>query len=366
MGVLAAVGFLALAWLARPVAAGLILGALVAFMLYPLYRRIARHTRRPVLAASLLTGAACALVAGAIVALAVILVVRGQAVVAAFPSLLGQASHVVARVPHAQAAIDRLRDTAQGAAPKLGEYAAVIMAAVYQSFVGFLFMALTTFAVLRRWPSYVRCLESVAPLPRRYTRQVAEHLRETAGAVMLGTVVTGAVEGVLAGIGYTIAGVPQAAFFGAMTAVASLLPVLGSMLVWAPIGIYLIAIGKTGAGAVELAWSVLVVYALTDYVVRPRLVRGRGAMGFLPTLVALLGGAAIFGVSGLALGPIVMALAFDLIDLYRRDRSRQRAEPVVSSQVSYDGAPGVRATDGLVLRQDVRESPVQRARSALR
>jgi predicted PurR-regulated permease PerM len=340
MGVLVALAFVVVAWIASPVAAGLILGTLVAFMLYPLYRKIARRTRRPALAAALLTGAATTLVAGALVALVVILVVRGQQVVAASPALLDDASRLAARVPHAQAVIDRLRSTAQSAAPKLGAYAAVIMAAVYKALLAFFFMTLTTFAVLRKWPSLVRALEAVAPLPRRYTRRVAERLRETSGTVMVGTVVTGALEGVLAGIGYALFQVPQPMFFGAMTAVASLLPVLGSMFVWAPIGVYLMATGKTVPGILVLVWSVLVVNIFSEYVVRPRLVGGRGSMGFLPSLVALLGGIEIFGVSGLVLGPIVMAVALDMIDLYREDRALQRTQSAESRPVVHDGASG--------------------------
>jgi predicted PurR-regulated permease PerM len=138
-------------------------------------------------------------------------------------------------------------------------------------------------------------------------------------------VMVGLAQGVLAGVGYAVLGVPQAPFFGAMTAVASTIPVLGTMLVWAPLGAYLILTGHTGAGVAELVWGFLVVVTLSDGFLRPRLVGSRSHMGLLPALIGLFGGIELFGFVGLLLGPTLVGLALAILRLYARARARNAA-----------------------------------------
>jgi predicted PurR-regulated permease PerM len=69
---------------------------------------------------------------------------------------------------------------------------------------------------------------------------------------------------------------PEAAFLGAATAVASLIPAVGTLLVWVPAGIYRILTHHVGMGILELVWGAVVVVGISDYVIRPRLVGRRG------------------------------------------------------------------------------------------
>jgi predicted PurR-regulated permease PerM len=331
MGVVAVVSFAALFWISLHVAAGLILGALIAFTLHPLYRRTARRTRRPRLAAALWTGISSVVLWGIISSLGYILFQRGQKVVGALPAVLDKAERALAPlgVP-AGALIEKAKSAATNVAPKVAEYAGALTGTLYDAFIALLFTAMTTYVVLRGWPRVVRYVEGSVPLPRRTTRTILESLRGTSRHVMLGTFVTGAVQGILAGIGYAVLGVPHAAFFGAMTAVASLLPLFGTLFVWVPIGIYLLAGGQPLRGALALLWGALVVVFLCDYFIRAKLVGDARSMKLFPTFIALFGGLEVFGVSGLVLGPIVVALALEILALYRRERARG-GEPRVDS-----------------------------------
>jgi predicted PurR-regulated permease PerM len=125
---------------------------------------------------------------------------------------------------------------------------------------------------------------------------------------------------VIAGAGFLIASVPEAAFLGAMTAVASLLPVVGTMLVWVPAGLLLLAGGHPVAAVFVCAWNVLAVVGLCDYVVRPRLVGGRATMSSWLTFVALFGGIKLFGFAGLLLGPMIAGISVAVLHLYERTR----------------------------------------------
>jgi predicted PurR-regulated permease PerM len=136
--------------------------------------------------------------------------------------------------------------------------------------------------------------------------------------------VTGLAQGLLAAVGYAIAGVPEPAFFGAATAVASLIPAVGTLLVWVPTGIFLVATGHAAKGVLELVWGGLVVVGVSDYVIRPALVGRHSAMPALFTFAALFGGVEAFGLIGLILGPLMMALSFSLLRLFAHDAEAQR------------------------------------------
>jgi predicted PurR-regulated permease PerM len=181
------------------------------------------------------------------------------------------------------------------------------------------FALLTMYAVLRNWPRMVAAAVTVSPLDPAHTRAVLTEFERAGRATLTGTVVTGLAQGIFAGIGFWIAGVPQPAFFGAATAVASLLPGVGTLLVWVPVGIYLAATGHPGRATFEFIWCALTVVGVCDYVIKPRLVRDDDTPVIL-VYIALFGGVEVLGLAGLIIGPIVMALAVAALRSYAREQ----------------------------------------------
>jgi predicted PurR-regulated permease PerM len=132
-------------------------------------------------------------------------------------------------------------------------------------------------------------------------------IRSTTTAVVVGTLLTCLVQGALAGLGYFVAGVPAPVLCGLLTAVAALVPVVGTALVWAPL-VILVAVNGFFFKAGLLAFWCLVFVGLADNVVRPLAI---GAKSNIPTLAIVLGavgGAFAMGLIGLILGPIFFAL----------------------------------------------------------
>src|SRR5262249_6936234 len=138
-------------------------------------------------------------------------------------------------------------------------------------------------------------------------------------------VVTGLAQGAFAAVGYWVTGVPEPAFFGAATAVASLVPGVGTLLVWVPAGLFLIATRHPGVGALRLVWGGLVGVGASDYVIRPRLVGGHGTMPALMTFAALFGGVEVFGLAGLILGPLIMSLSYAILRIFAQESAERRA-----------------------------------------
>jgi predicted PurR-regulated permease PerM len=178
---------------------------------------------------------------------------------------------------------------------------------------------LTMYYTLLEGPRIALRLERALPLDPRHTRALLVEARDVGRTAFLGAVSTAVVQGVLAGVGYAVLGVPQPVTWGVMTAVASFLPVVGTILVWVPVSGWLLMTGHTIRAIVLVVYGVLIITSLADYVIRPRLV-GRTAHGHpLLTLIALLGGLEVFGLAGLIVGPVVVTVFVAALRLYERE-----------------------------------------------
>src|SRR5208337_3182662 len=125
-------------------------------------------------------------------------------------------------------------------------------------------------------------------------------------------------QGVLTGIAMRIVGMPSSLLLGLAAGFASVIPVVGSSLVWAPVAIYLLVTGSIWKGVFLLAWGVFVVSAI-DNVIRPWVVGGRVELHPLVLLFFIFGGVEAFGFLGLFLGPVVASVLAALFDMLREE-----------------------------------------------
>jgi len=325
-----------IAWVAMPVGIGILLGTLTAFTLQPTYERLIARTRRPRLAALLSVALATAGIAGTVAGVAYLLVSRGvvmaeKLLLALSPGgggreFMDRLSHWAA-VMHIDLAqvVSKVRDAAAELASRAALLAGVVAQAAFSGFVTVFFLVMTIHFVLRNWEDISRRAEDMLPLNARHTHALFAEFQKVGRTVLLGTLVTGVAQGALAAVGYLAFGLPEAVFFGALTAAASLLPVVGTMLVWVPAGIFLLFTGHAVTGVLELVYGGLVVVGVSDYVIRPKLVDGHGEMPPLLTFISLLGGAEVFGLIGLILGPLLVSIAVALLRIYARESARRRA-----------------------------------------
>jgi predicted PurR-regulated permease PerM len=343
LAVLALVGVALFLWLALPVGLGLLLGTLIAFTVESPYRRLTARWGRPALAAIVCTAGTAILFCVTIACLGYLLVSRGVEMARAAQVEFapgGRGWAFVQQIAHRlgieeitpEHITSRIGAAAEEIASSVAEVGAVIASASFRILLGVIFAVMTTHFVLRHWHATTARIEAVLPLEARHTRALLEEFQRTGRSVLLGTIFTGLAQGLLAGIGYWITGVPQAAFFGALTALASLLPVVGTALVWVPAGIYLVLTGHATAGVVELIYGALVVIFVSDYVIRPNLVRDAHGTPALLTFVALFGGVEAMGLAGLIVGPVVMSLALAMLRIYEVEARRIRNNAIPPQQ----------------------------------
>lgn len=147
----------------------------------------------------------------------------------------------------------------------------------------------------------------LGPKSIRYVRTAGAITR----AVFAGFILSAAAQGLVAGIGYRLAGLPAPVLLGALTGVLSIIPLVGTALAWLPIAIGLMAVGAWGKGLFLLAWGTLLVHP-TDNLLRPLLVSNAASLPFLLVALGAIGGMTAFGLVGVFAGPVLLGLAMEL------------------------------------------------------
>lgn len=343
LGIFAMIAAAAIVWVIRPVGVGILLGALIAFSLQGAYEKALFRTRRPALTAVGFGLASAAGILALASGLSSLLIARGTVVAQSLITSLAPggplretAQRMAKDLGPLQLKPDeftaRLHDAVADLATRAAGIAATLATLTFDVLLALFFAIITLSFVLRHWSTIARHAEDMLPLRPCHTRALLEEFQRVGRTALLGTVATGLAQGALAALGYWITGLPEPAFFGATTAVASLLPGVGTLLVWVPAGVFLAAAGHPVMAVIELAWGGLVVVGISDYVIRPRLVGGQGTMPALLTFAALFGGIEVFGLSGLVVGPLVVSVSFAVLRIFAEEASaarslREKAQP---------------------------------------
>jgi len=333
LGFLALVALGFLVRLAMPVGIGLFLGALLAFTLEPLYTRLRKRQIAPGTAALACALGATLSIAGIVTALGTLLVTSGLTLVANVKVMVAPGGPLRLFVERAAGRLSafhinvddltaKLENEALSVGSRIAGIAAEVAGLTFSVILTLFFMTMAAYFVLRHWTQVVQRAERMLPFDARHTHALLDQFRTVGRQVLLGTVVTGLLQGLMAGIGYWVTGVEAPAFFGALTAIASLIPGVGTVLVWAAVGAVLVITGHVGAGLAELIYSALVVGIVADYVIRPRLVGSEKSVPAILMFVALFGGVEAFGVIGLILGPVIATLSIAVLKTYAREASR--------------------------------------------
>lgn len=186
---------------------------------------------------------------------------------------------------------------------------------------GLFIMLLALFYLLRDGRELKRQVIALSPLGDADDERILRRMQQAVYAIFAGSIAVGIIQGTLTGIGFWIFGVPSPAFWGFIAAIAALIPGIGTSLVIVPGILYLILTGSGGPAVGLTVWGLLAV-GLIDNLLAPIFInRGIKIHPFM-VLLSVLGGLAFFGPIGFVLGPIVLALLFALLDIYR---NRNRA-----------------------------------------
>ena len=218
--------------------------------------------------------------------------------------------------------------------------------------IGMTVLVFVLYSLLRDGRRLVAWGKSVLPLRAELQDDLVIRLDRLMWASVVANAVVAAIQAGLTVIGLAIVGVPGLAFFGILTFIFALLPLVGAFAVWAPVAIYLFAIGQPFAGGFLVVYGTVV--SASDNYLRPVTVGRSANMSAATVIVGIFGGVAIFGIMGLFIGPVVLGAFQAVLELYARERdgevsaTRSRPEP---------GLVGIRRQTGEVRQQAGSEIP---------
>ncbi len=152
------------------------------------------------------------------------------------------------------------------------------------------------------------------PLSAAHQTVLVEKMKAVSRSAVLGTLVTAAGQGVAGGAAFAVCGLPGF-FWGAVIAFASLIPVVGTALVWVPAVIYLSIAGRVKSAVFLAIWFIVVV-GLIDNFVRPLFMSGASSMSTVVIFFAIIGGLQLFGLAGLLYGPLIFGITLVLFYIY--------------------------------------------------
>lgn len=238
-----------------------------------------------------------------------------------------------------------------GSIPYIGEFLSGWLSGLDSTFAGLLDLIRPYAGTLAQfaWGAVLAVLSGIAelllaivlafffyrdgPLMAQHAHKVMERLAGEQGRRMLaltadvtrgvvyGLLGTAVAQGVLAGLGFWIAGVPQPLLLGVITGVISVLPV-GAPIIWIPATIWLFVQGSWGWGLFMGLYGGLVVSSV-DNIIRPWLISRGADLPLLLTLLGAIGGVLAFGILGLFLGPVLLAVGYTLLKDWAEDGARR-------------------------------------------
>ncbi|MBS3075184.1 AI-2E family transporter [Candidatus Pacearchaeota archaeon] len=171
------------------------------------------------------------------------------------------------------------------------------------------------FFSLRDGDKAIEFIKSLSPLKKETEDRFFNHLKEITNLVLLGQIVVGIVQGLTAGIGYFIFGVPNALLLTSITMITAIIPIIGAWIIWIPVVIFLFATGNSGAGIGLLIYGIIIVSTI-DNIIRFLIVSKRTKLNSVIVLLGMIGGLFTFGFLGLIIGPLSLAYVLLIAELY--------------------------------------------------
>jgi predicted PurR-regulated permease PerM len=188
--------------------------------------------------------------------------------------------------------------------------------------VNFIFMAFAIFFLLKDGTGFVKRIHEYLPFQEEQKNRLETQVRDIIVSTVYGGVAVAVIQGIIGGIAYYFLDVPSPVFWGLSTAVASFIPLIGAFAVWGPATIYLFIQG-TALKALVLAIVGVFGISMIDNILRPIIIGGRTKMPILVIFFSALGGIKLFGLIGLIMGPLVLAVFVSVIEIFRSIELRQ-------------------------------------------
>jgi predicted PurR-regulated permease PerM len=308
----------------------LLWAGVLSVVFYPMHRRILERTKKPSLAAACSTLLVILLILLPVTFITVAVVRELSGAAAAFQASDRTWSNSMP--PGAVWLLDRVgqyvdldRESArsfivqrmQTWGTALAASTLVVVGGAVGAIAQMLLVVFTLFYFFRDGERIRHAAYEMVPLERVQWQDIITRTQEVIGATVYGVLAISAIQGILGTFIFWALGLPSPLLWGVVMFFLSMIPMAGAFLVWVPAAIYLALTGAYVKAGILVIWGVLVIGSI-DNILSPRLVGRRASLHELLIFFAVLGGLQVFGVLGLVLGPVVVAMTLALIEMARQ------------------------------------------------
>ena len=161
-------------------------------------------------------------------------------------------------------------------------------------------------------------LRSILPFREKVKNHLFKRFEDITWALIYGVFAVGVVQGLVAGLGYILFGAAdQAVMLTLLSIFFGMIPFVGAWIIWAPIGISMIATGDTSNGIALLVYGFVIV-SHVDNIIRPYFISKKARMSQVGVLLGIFGGFEVFGIVGVFIGPLILDYALMVLEVYRK------------------------------------------------
>ena len=178
------------------------------------------------------------------------------------------------------------------------------------------FVVFTMYYLFRDGEQIVKRLPAALPVSKLQGEAIIVRTQEVVSASVYGVVTIASLQGLLGGFAFWVLGVPSPLLWAVLMAFVCMIPLAGSFLVWLPLSIYLMATGHWVKAVILIVWGALVVSTIDNFL-RPKLIKNQTKLHELFVFFSVLGGISVFGLLGIVLGPVVLAITLGLIQTFQ-------------------------------------------------
>jgi predicted PurR-regulated permease PerM len=333
LAVLAATGIaLYLCWLMlRPFITVLEWAAVLVIVFYPVHKRLAKKIKRRGLSALVSSVLVIVIVVVPLTFLTVALTNELASAARDLPAhvaqLLDPETPVTGKVSkwiHDYLALNTLSSQAflveqlKNAGGALLEQSLGLMGNILNGIVKVFFVVFTMYYLFRDGDKIVRALPGVLPLNSQQSEAILARTSQVVSASVYGVVTIAMIQGMLGGLAFWILGVPSPILWATVLAFVSMIPIAGSFFVWLPASIYLLMTGHWTKAILLSLWGALVISTI-DNLLRPKLIKNQTKLPELFIFFSVLGGMSVFGLLGIVLGPVVLAITLGLLQTFKQE-----------------------------------------------
>ena len=219
--------------------------------------------------------------------------------------------------------------TVKGITTKITESISNILFSIPIFLLDIFIILFVMFFLLKDGEVFVDKVERIMPLKGEYREHVFKKLNDMAYAVIYGSIIIAIIQGTLAGFGFFIFGLPSPLLWGTVMMFASLIPYIGSSIVWFPASLMLIFEGYLNMetsmimkGALLILYGIFVVGTI-DNILKPKLIGSKGGLHPVLVLLGVVGGLKFLGFVGVIVGPIILAMLVTFINIYEEEKQAE-------------------------------------------